>query len=117
NSTSVTTVGKSELTGRPSSNIIDAISHVPGVSQITTGAAVSKPVIRGLGANRIITLSNGVKQEGQQWGDEHGIEIDQYNAERVEVLQGAASLLYGSDALGGVINIIDALPPSPGQIR
>lgn len=117
NSTSVTTVGKNELTGRPSTNIIDAISHVPGVSQITTGAAVSKPVIRGLGANRVITLSNGVKQEGQQWGDEHGIEIDQYSAERVEVLQGAASLLYGSDALGGVINIIDALPPSLGQIR
>ncbi|MGV3510133.1 MAG: TonB-dependent receptor, partial [Sphingobacteriaceae bacterium] len=117
NSTSVTSIGKSELTGHPSTNIIDAISHVPGVSQVTTGAAVSKPIIRGLGANRIVTLSNGVKQEGQQWGDEHGIEIDQYSADRVEVLRGAASLLYGSDALGGVINIIDALPPAPGHIR
>lgn len=117
NSTSVTVVGKNDLLGKPSTNIIDAIAHVPGVSQITTGAAVSKPVIRGLGANRIVTLSNGVKQEGQQWGDEHGIEIDQYSADRVEVLRGAASLLYGSDALGGVINIIDALPPSSGHIR
>ncbi len=117
NSTSVATVGKEDLTRRPSNNIIDAISRVPGVSQVTTGAAVSKPVIRGLGSNRILTLSDGVKQEGQQWGDEHGIEIDQYNAERVEILRGAASLLYGSDALGGVINIIDPLPPSSGKIR
>ncbi|MBC8053501.1 MAG: TonB-dependent receptor [Sphingobacteriaceae bacterium] len=117
NSTSVSTVSRDELTGRASQNIIDAISHVPGVSQVSTGAAISKPVIRGLGANRVITLSNGVKQEGQQWGDEHGIEVDQYSAERVEILRGAASLLYGSDALGGVINIITAVPPPPGQIR
>ena len=117
NSTSVSTIGKNELTGRPSNNIIDAISHIPGVSQVSTGAAISKPVIRGLSANRVVTLSNGVKQEGQQWGDEHGIEVDQYSADRVEVLRGAASLLYGSDALGGVINILDALPPSSGQVR
>ena len=117
NSTSVATVGKEDLTRRPSNNIIDAISRVPGLSQVTTGAAISKPIIRGLGSNRILTLSDGVKQEGQQWGDEHGIEIDQYNAERVEILRGAASLLYGSDALGGVINIIDPLPPSAGHIK
>jgi iron complex outermembrane receptor protein len=117
NSTSVTTVGKEDLTRRTSNNIIDAISRVPGVSQITTGPAISKPIIRGLGSNRILTLSDGVKQEGQQWGDEHGIEIDQYSAERVEILRGAASLLYGSDALGGVINIIDAIPPTEGNVR
>ncbi|HEY0055953.1 MAG TPA: TonB-dependent receptor [Pedobacter sp.] len=117
NSTSVATVGKEDLTRRPSNNIIDAISRVPGVSQVTTGAAISKPIIRGLGSNRILTLSDGVKQEGQQWGDEHGIEIDQYSAERVEILRGAASLLYGSDALGGVINIIDAIPPTEGNVR
>ena len=117
NSTSVSTISKEDLISNPSSNLVDAISHTPGVSQITTGAGISKPVIRGLSSNRIVTLANGVKQEGQQWGDEHGIEIDQYSADRVEVLRGAASLLYGSDALGGVINIIDALPPSAGQVR
>lgn len=117
NSTSVTAVGKMELLNRPSSNLIDAISRVAGVSQVTTGSAVSKPVIRGLSYNRVLTLVNGTKQEGQQWGDEHGIEVDQYSAERVEVLRGAASLLYGSDALGGVINIIDPLPPTDGQIK
>lgn len=117
NSTSVTVLNKSDLARVPSANIIDAISKLPGVSQITTGSSISKPVIRGLSYNRVITLSDGVKQEGQQWGDEHGIEIDQFRAERVEVLRGAASLLYGSDAMGGVINIIDALPPSQGTIR
>ena len=110
-------MGHLELLNKPGNNLIDAISRIPGVAQITTGAAVSKPVIRGLSYNRVITLSNGVKQEGQQWGDEHGIEIDQYNAGRVEVLRGAASLIYGSDALGGVINLIDPLPPAEGTIR
>lgn len=117
NSTSVTSVSKEEMLRRPSNNIIDALSKVPGVSQITTGAAVSKPVIRGLSYNRIITLNEGVKQEGQQWGDEHGIEMDQFSADKVEILRGAASLLYGSDALGGVINILDPFPPAPGQIK
>jgi len=117
NSTSIATVTKEDLLYNPSTNIIDALSKVPGVSQITTGPAISKPVIRGLSANRVVTLNNGVKQQGQQWGDEHGIEIDQYSAERIEILRGPASLMYGSDALGGVINILDALPAPDGTIR
>ena len=117
NSTAVSSLNKAEMLSRPSNNIVDVIAKIPGVSQVTTGAAISKPVIRGLSYNRVITLSDGVKQEGQQWGDEHGIEIDQYNADRVEVLRGAASLIYGSDALGGVINILDPLPPAEGKIK
>ncbi|MBE7175639.1 MAG: TonB-dependent receptor [Mucilaginibacter polytrichastri] len=117
NSTSVSVLDHDELQARPSTNIIDAISRVPGVSQITTGPAISKPVIRGLSANRVVTLTDGIKQQGQQWGDEHGIEIDQYSADRVEVLRGAASLLYGSDALGGAINILEPLPVPDGSIR
>ncbi len=117
NSTSVTAVSKNELINNPGGNLIDAIAKVPGVSQITTGGGISKPVIRGLGYNRVVTLIDGAKQEGQQWGDEHGIETDQYNADRVEILRGAASLLYGSDALGGVINVLPALPAPEGKIR
>jgi iron complex outermembrane receptor protein len=117
NSTSVASVSKADLLYRPSTNIIDAISRVPGVSQITTGPSISKPVIRGLSYNRVVTVDNGVKQQGQQWGDEHGIEIDQYSADRIEVLRGPASLMYGSDALGGVINILDALPVPEGTIK
>ncbi len=117
NSTNVNSVSKNELINRPSSNLIDALVKTAGIAQVTTGAAVSKPVIRGLSYNRVVTLVDGAKQEGQQWGDEHGIEVDQYNTGRVEVLRGAASLLYGSDALGGVINILDPLPPGQGQIK
>lgn len=98
-------------------NIIDAIAKLPGVSQVSTGPAISKPVIRGLGYNRIITMSDGVRQEGQQWGDEHGIEIDDYNVSRIEVLKGPASLAYGSDALAGVINIVGEEPLPIGKIK
>lgn len=93
-------------------NIIDAIAKVPGVNALTTGPNVSKPFIRGLGYNRILTLYDGVRQEGQQWGDEHGIEVDQYNIDKVEVIKGPASLTYGSDALAGVVNLIPTQPPA-----
>ena len=74
--TPVSIVSGKELRQISSTNIIDAIARQPGIAQITTGSGISKPVIRGLGYNRIITISDGVRQEGQQWGDEHGIEVD-----------------------------------------
>lgn len=115
NSTAATVVTKEQLLA-PSTNLIDALSRVPGVTQITTGPSISKPVIRGLGYNRIVTLDNGVKQQGQQWGDEHGIEIDQFKSDRVEILRGPASLIYGSDALGGVINLLEPSTAPDGHV-
>ncbi len=101
------------LRGRASSNIIDALASEPGVSQVTTGAGISKPVIRGLGYNRVVVISDGLRQEGQQWGDEHGVEIDANDVHSVEIIKGPASLMYGSDALAGVI-IFHADPnPAP----
>lgn len=91
-----------------STNIIDAIAHQPGVSQITTGGGISKPVIRGLGYNRIVTVNDGIRQEGQQWGDEHGIEVDGQTVHSVEILKGPASLMYGSDAMAGVLVMHEA---------
>ena len=99
-----------------STNAIDAITKVPGIRGVTTGPNVTKPFIRGLGFNRILTLYDGVRQEGQQWGDEHGIEVDQYAVQRVEIIKGPASLSYGSDALAGVINLIPASPAPNGKI-
>ena len=115
--TPVTIVKKDELFRGVSSNLIDALSKVPGVSQISTGPAISKPIIRGLGYNRVVVMNDGIRQEGQQWGDEHGIEIDEYNVSRTEVLKVPASLIYGSDALAGVINIISNVPVSEGVIK
>lgn len=114
NSLSVVTVGKDKLAQAAGNNLVDAISKVPGISQVSTGGAISKPVIRGLGYNRVLTMVDGAREEAQQWGDEHGIQVDQFSAARIEILKGPASLLYGSDALGGVINIIDDLVPAPG---
>ncbi len=99
-----------------STNAIDAIARIPGVRAVTTGPNVSKPFIRGLGFNRILTLYDGIRQEGQQWGDEHGIEVDQYAINRVEVIKGPASLGYGSDALAGVVNLIPTQPAPEGKM-
>jgi len=108
----IVSISHDYLTNNLSTNIIDAIAKVPGVTALTTGPNVSKPFIRGLGYNRILTLYDGVRQEGQQWGDEHGIEVDQFGIDRIEVIKGPASLTYGSDALAGVVNLIPT-PPAP----
>jgi iron complex outermembrane receptor protein len=113
----ITRINKAELLSTPSTNIIDAISRQPGVSQLTTGPAISKPIIRGLGYNRLVVINDGIRQEGQQWGDEHGIEIDENSVSRVEIVKGPASLIYGSDALAGVINIITTTPAPNNTIR
>ncbi len=100
---------KIELTAE--NNIIDVlVKNVPGLNAVKTGPNISKPFIRGLGYNRVLTLYDGVRQEGQQWGDEHGIEVDAYNIEKGEVIKGPASLMYGSDALAGVVSLLPSMP-------
>jgi iron complex outermembrane receptor protein len=108
----ISVVTPRELQTTPSTNIVDAIAHQPGVSQITTGGAISKPVIRGLGYNRIVTVNDGIRQEGQQWGDEHGIEVDAQTVHSVEILKGPATLMYGSDAMAGVL-VLHETPVMP----
>lgn len=101
--TPVSVVNQRQLEATSSTNIIDALSKEPGLSQITTGGGISKPVIRGLGFNRLVVVNDGIRQEGNQWGAEHGIEVDQQSVSSVEILKGPASLIYGSDALAGVV--------------
>ncbi len=106
-----------DLNENSSTNLIDALKNVPGLNQITTGAGISKPTIRGLGYNRVISLYNGIRQEGQQWGDEHGIEIDEYSIDRIELVKGPGSMMYGSDGIAGVLNFISPKAPPVGQIK
>ena len=96
-------VSSKELARLSSTNVVDAIARMPGMAQLTTGSGISKPVIRGLGYNRVAVVNDGIRQEGQQWGDEHGIEVDAASVNSVEILKGPASLMYGSDAMAGVI--------------
>ncbi len=115
--TPITTIPVTQLLERASTNAIDALTSQPGISQISTGVGISKPVIRGLGYNRVVTVVDGIRQEGQQWGDEHGIEVDEFGINKIEILKGPASLLYGSDAMAGVINFLPAPPLPEGQIH
>ena len=113
----VSIIAPQALRAASATNIVDAIAHQPGISQLTTGGSISKPIIRGLGYNRVVVMSEGVRQEGQQWGDEHGVEIDGSSVNSVEILKGPASLMYGSDAMAGVV-ILHPLAPLPeGEMR
>jgi len=93
----------------------ESLKAVTGMYSVQTGPSISKPVIHGLYSNRILILNNGVRQEDQQWGNEHAPEIDQFVASRLTVIKGAASIRYGSDAIGGVILVEPrAMPTRPG---
>lgn len=84
-------------------SLIDGIATITGVSQISTGNSIGKPVLRGLSGNRVLVYSQGIRLENQQFGEEHGLGLNASGIESVEVIKGPASLLYGSDALGGVV--------------
>ena len=104
-SLSVTVANREFMSESSSMTLMQTLQRLPGINSMDIGTGVSKPVIRGLGFNRIVVAQNNIKQQGQQWGADHGLEIDLYNVERVEVLKGPASLIYGSDAIGGALNI------------
>lgn len=92
-----------QLKNRGAATLIEGITSLPGVSQVSTGVAIGKPVIRGLRGNRVLVYSQGLRLENQQFGAEHGLGVDESSVESVEVIKGPASLLYGSDAMGGVL--------------
>ncbi|WP_343689262.1 TonB-dependent receptor [Chitinophaga sp.] len=89
-----------QTTGR---SLGESLKNIPGINTIQTGPGISKPVIHGLHSNRVLILNNGIRQEGQQWGSEHAPEIDPFIAGSMTIIEGAASLRYGSDAIAGVI--------------
>ena len=91
------------LQQKGASTLIDGLATIPGVSQVSTGTSIGKPVIRGMSGNRVLVYSQGVRLENQQFGEEHGLGLNDSGVESVEVIKGPASLLYGSDALGGVL--------------
>jgi iron complex outermembrane recepter protein len=107
NPLAISSVGLKSIEQSNESNIMDVLQkNSTGVSMLKTGPNISKPFIRGLGYNRVLTLFDGIRQEGQQWGDEHGLEVDAYGMQSIEVIKGPASLMYGSDAVAGVVSFI-----------
>jgi len=117
NPISIGAISTRDLLENSSTNVIDAVVKLPGVSAISDGQSISKPVIRGLGYNRVLTINDGVEQVDQAWFDEFGIEADPDAVNRYEVLKGPASLSYGSDAIAGVVNLIPEQPLPEGQTR
>ena len=91
------------LQQKGTATLIEGLATIPGVSQVSTGTSIGKPVIRGLSGNRVLVYTQGVRLENQQFGEEHGLGLNDSGIESVEVIKGPASLLYGSDAIGGVL--------------
>ncbi|GMQ26360.1 TonB-dependent receptor [Algoriphagus sp. oki45] len=98
-------VDKEELLSQQSITFAGALENLPGVQAMNMGVGISKPMIRGLSFNRILIEDSGIKQEGQQWGADHGLEIDPHTSGDVEIFKGPVSLIFGPDALGGVVKI------------
>jgi iron complex outermembrane recepter protein len=110
-----------ELVRRQGGTLGQVLQHLTGVSLLQTGPTIAKPIIHGLYANRVLVLNNGIRQEGQQWGNEHAPEIDPLLAGRLTVVKGAATVRYGPDALGGVVLVepppLRQLPGLGGQLH
>jgi len=117
----VAALGPDALRREQSVSLAHALAALPGVRVLGTGEQIGKPVIRGMTGARILVLEDGSRLEDYSWSDEDGPSVDARLAERIEVIRGPASVLYGSDALGGVVNVIPAdLPDAaggPGFIR
>ena len=99
-----------ELTQTGSTNLSEAMTTIPGVDMIGTGSGIGKPVIRGLSYNRVLVYSDGMRLENQQWGSEHGLGLSSAGIDRIEIIKGPSSLLFGPDAMGGVVYLIPEKP-------
>lgn len=104
-SRNIETAGRGFLRKNNEGSLMQTLKRLPGVQSMDIGSGQSKPVIRGLGFNRVVVTEHGIKHEGQQWGADHGLEIDQFAQDKVELIKGPASLMYGSDAIAGVVNL------------
>jgi iron complex outermembrane receptor protein len=96
-------------------NLTDMIAKTPGVTMLSTGPAISKPVIRGLYGNRTLVLLSGLKFDNQQWQEEHGLGLQTIGLSKVELIKGPMSVLYGTEAMGGIINLVEEQKPAAGK--
>lgn len=110
----VDVVKKSDMQKYGAFTVMDIINKIPGVEGVTTGPLVTRPIIRGLSSNRVLTVVDGVRFETQQWDDEHGIGVNELGLDRIEIIKGPSSLLYGPEAMGGVVHFIEEQPAAVG---
>jgi iron complex outermembrane receptor protein len=116
NAMKIELIQSKEIASAGTPTFTEAITKIPGVDMISKGTGVAKPVIRGLSMTNILMLNNGVKMENFQFSEDHPFIIDEFGIDRIEIIKGPASLLYGSDAVGGVINVLKEKPAPIGKI-
>jgi len=117
NAVKIEVLKPSPLNSKATPNFAEVLTKVPGVDMISKGSGVSKPVIRGLSMNDILVLNNGVRYENYQYSSHHPLGIDEFGIEDVEIIKGPASLLFGSDAIGGVINFLKETPAPINSVK
>jgi iron complex outermembrane receptor protein len=100
-----------------SGSLMQTLSRLPGIGSLDIGSAQSKPVVRGLAFERVVVAENGIKHEAQEWGADHGLEIDPFSFEKIEIIKGPASLMYGANAIGGVIDLKQTAIPALNTFR
>jgi iron complex outermembrane receptor protein len=116
-SVAVSLLNRNEMLQNNPSSFAETLESIPGVTSNNVGVGIARPVIRGLSGTRIYVADMGLRQEGQQWGNDHGLELDQYGIERVEVIRGPATIVYGPDAMAGVIHILSDVWPEENGIK
>ncbi len=110
-------LNREEMLQNNPSSFAEALESIPGVSSNNVGVGIARPVIRGLSGTRIYVADMGLRQEGQQWGNDHGLELDQYGIERVELIKGPATIMYGPDAMAGVVHILNDIWPEQNTVK
>ncbi|MBS1561513.1 MAG: TonB-dependent receptor [Bacteroidetes bacterium] len=113
----VYTLDDEEIENRRGQTFSEVLTVVPGVTLMSTGPSITKPVIHGMSSQRLVVMNAGVAQEGQQWGAEHGPEIDPFTPSTISVVRGPASVVYGMGAMGGVVNVEPRKLPSTSVLR
>lgn len=109
-------VGEDFMRTHQGGSLMHTLRRLPGIQAVNVGSGQSKPLIRGLGFNRIVVAEHGIKHEGQQWGSDHALEVDQFAHDHIELIKGPASLIYGSDAIGGVVKLEQRNMAEPGSV-
>lgn len=116
-SVAISLINREEMLDRNPGSFAETLESIPGVTTNNVGVGIARPVIRGLAGTRIYVADMGLRQEGQQWGNDHGLELDQYGVERVELIRGPATIVYGPDAMAGVVHILSDIWPDENGIK